>query len=458
MNLQKSILEKNNISNLIEDVKKDFGIYFTPDWVIEYMISLIDTKYENCENIRILEPACGIAQFLSGLKKFKPSLFNKANKIGVEINNELILHIRENYLDENINIFNNDYLLWDSDKHFDIIIGNPPYGIPSLSDHYTIKVDNETKSKYKELFSTWFGKYNLYGAFIEKSIRLLKDNGQLIFIVPATFMILDEFKKLRKFLSRKGNLDIIFMGSDVFKPDADVSSVILNFIKRKEDIGKYVLYEYKKPANKIKKAEMNWKGEIIYFETDFTKKLNSLTSHKLGDIFNIKISPRTTEIKSNEYVLDISKEISDDYIQILNGKNLKCNEINYNLKSGYWIRRDKLNRFRGYFTKPHIVIGLGFRENGKIGASFDKRCSPWMGDVYHLIKKYSMFNSEYDLTEEDLIEYLNSDYVRKYIKDMFKDITYHLSITQLKAIPIPTKSEFVKLKEEFLWKETGKQN
>ena len=59
------------------------------------------------------------------------------------------------------------FILWNTADKYDIIIGNPPYGIPSLSDHYTIKVDNKTKERYKEIFETWYGKYNVYGAFIE---------------------------------------------------------------------------------------------------------------------------------------------------------------------------------------------------------------------------------------------------------------------------------------------------
>lgn len=122
-------------------------------------------------------------------------------------------------------------MLWQSNILFDLIIGNPPYGIPSLSEHYPIKIDPTTKNKYKNQFETWYGKYNVYGAFIEKSIKLLKPKGQLIFIVPATFMILDEFKKLRAFLSQNGKTVIIYLGQEVFKPEASVSVVVLNFLK-----------------------------------------------------------------------------------------------------------------------------------------------------------------------------------------------------------------------------------
>lgn len=53
----------------------------------------------------------------------------------------------------------------------------------------------------------------------------------------------------------------------------------------------------------------------------------------------------------------------DDYLPILNGKNLKCNQIIYENLTGYWIKKQDINKLRGYFNQPHIVVGLGFREN-----------------------------------------------------------------------------------------------
>jgi adenine-specific DNA-methyltransferase len=43
----------------------------------------------------------------------------------------------------------------------------------------------------------------------------------------------------------------------------------------------------------------NWKGEIITFKTDFSLFLESLCRYKLGDIYEVKISPRTPEIKNS---------------------------------------------------------------------------------------------------------------------------------------------------------------
>ncbi|MDW8437762.1 MAG: N-6 DNA methylase, partial [Chloroherpetonaceae bacterium] len=44
--------------------RKDFGIFFTPDWVVDFIIGLISDDKTTQKRISILEPACGMGQFL----------------------------------------------------------------------------------------------------------------------------------------------------------------------------------------------------------------------------------------------------------------------------------------------------------------------------------------------------------------------------------------------------------
>ncbi len=441
-------VHQNVVNNNLKGIKKDYGIFFTPERIVDFMVNLIDiTKYTGKKDISILEPACGLAQFLVGIRRNQPTLSKQAKLFGIEVNQDIINYLTTVNIGGNIKIIRADYLLWQSGSSFDLVIGNPPYGIPSLSKHYTIKIDPATKEKYKSLYETWYGKYNVYGAFIEKSIKLLQPEGQLIFIVPPTFMILDEFKKLRTFLSQNGGTAIIYLGPDVFKPEADVSSVVLNFLKSDKFASRLELLEYR--DNKISTIKVNshWQGEVVKFETDYTYTVESICSYRLGDIYEIRISPRTPEIKHAPHIAKERPLRVDNYLPLLNGRNLKCNRVIYNNLTGYWIKKSEIKKLRGYFDIPHIVVGLGFRENGKVGAAIDERCYPWMGDVYHLLRKNDLFSVKFDLSDSKVIEYLNSDYVMKYVKDVYREITYHLSITQLKNLPLPNKKEWKEIKE-----------
>jgi len=436
------------INSNLGDAKKDLGVFFTPECIVDLMVRMIDAgRYGQQNSITILEPACGLTQFLIGIKRNKPDLFSKAELYGVEINKEIVKQFKSlNLINDNVHMVNTDYLLWQPDKSFDLIIGNPPYGIPSLSEHYTIKVDSETKKRYKAAFETWYGKYNVYGAFIEKSIKLLKPEGQLILIIPATFMILDDFKKLRFFLSQNGVTNITYLGPHVFKPEANVAAAVLNFHKSR-NCGYLALFDYRENTSHIMKEDPDWKGEVVKFETDYTRRLEAICSHKLGDIFDIRISPRTPEIKNNRFIAIEYQKETMQHLPILNGRNLKCNNISYEALTGFWIESDNVEKLRRFFKIPHIVVGLGFRENGRVASAYDDRCYPWMGDVYHLLNKNDMFSSDFDLNTADILEYLNSDYVRKYVKETYREITYHLSITQLKNIPCPTNSEWNEIKD-----------
>ena len=457
--MKKNKLSKNTylnhneitLNNRIKNTKKEYGVFFTPEWLVNFMIKLITkNKKKNDDEITILEPGCGLAQFLIGIKKNKPLLFKRAKLFGVEINKEIVDFIDTIGIDNKINLVFQDYLLWETNSLFDIIIGNPPYGIPGNSYHYPIKITSETKTQYKKLYQTWYGKYNLYGAFIEKSVKLLSDEGQLIFIVPATFMILDEFKKLRQFLSKKGITQIIYMGPDVFKPEADVASVVLNFRKSIEKPFRLELLEYSKNGKIIKvKQSKSWDGEIIIFETEYTKKMKNLCSYQLGDVYDIRISPRTPEIKVKykDYIVQENFTKKNEYLPILNSRNLKSSGITYQGLAGYWIKRENVKKLRKFFLKPHSVVGLGFRGKGRVVAAYDEKGYPWMGDVYHLLKKTIISRDNGDLDDFEVATYLNSDYTERYIKETYRNITYHLNITQLKSIPLPTKKELRQFRE-----------
>ena len=435
------------VNNNLMGIKKDYGMFFTPERIVDFMVNLIDvTKYTDKKDITVLEPACGLAQFLVGIKRNQPALFEQAKLFGVEINQDIINYLTTLNIDSNIKLIRADYLLWQPRLSFDLVIGNPPYGIPSLSEHYTIKIDPATKEKYKSLYETWYGKYNVYGAFIEKSIKLLQHEGQLIFIVPPTFMILDEFKKLRTFLSQNGGTAIIYLGPDVFKPEADVSSVVLNFLKSDKFASRLELLEYRNNKINTIKVNSHWQGEVVRFETDYTHTIESICSYRLGDIYKIRISPRTPEIKHNPHITRKALLNGNNYLPLLNGRNLKCHRIIYDNLTDYWIKKLDAKKLRGYFSTPHIVVGHGFRENGKVGAAYDKRCYPWMGDVYHLLQKNDLFAGDFDLTDAEILNYLNSDYVKRYVKEVYREITYHLSITQLKNLPLPTQKEWREIK------------
>jgi len=93
---------------------------------------------------------------------------------------------------------------------FDVVIGNPPYGIV---------FDTIVKKKYDEVYPTFARNNDIYVAFYEKGFNILINKGILAYISPNTFLNGDYFKILRKHITCHSIIREIFDYKDlkVFK-------------------------------------------------------------------------------------------------------------------------------------------------------------------------------------------------------------------------------------------------
>jgi len=76
---------------------------------------------------------------------------------------------------------------------FDVVIGNPPY----VRIH---KIPNEDKKYFKDWYTSAIGQFDLYVLFLEQGIKLLRDGGILGLITQNTFLSLNTYEDLRKFI------------------------------------------------------------------------------------------------------------------------------------------------------------------------------------------------------------------------------------------------------------------
>jgi len=408
----------NNFTLKLEeflDEWKRYGAVSTPREVVRFMLKV--SGIEKWEGLNILEPGCGFYDFSREIYCENPS----NTFTGVEVNPEIYEIINKIFPFRTILA---DFLLWETDERFDLVIGNPPYGIPG-SKRYPIQVTPEIKEKYKRLYETWRGKYNVYGLFIEKGIKLLKEGGRLVFIVPCTFMILDEFLKLRRFLAKTGEVKIYYLGEKVF--DKNVTVCVLIIIKSRRLEGRLGLYEVKDLKDIVTWYEKEgWAGEIIRFENEETKKFEEGKS-LLQDLFEFHFAARSIEYYRSP---EVSREPKPGYVCVLKGDNLHQNWIDYeNCYTNLWVPKSSVGKFRWFYTIPHIVVG--HTKGGRIVAAVDERCYPWREEI-HLIPKVPLSIDEM----RRIAEYLNLDEVQKYVKILYKEITPHITITQLRILPI----------------------
>ena len=103
---------------------------------------------------------------------------------------------------------------------FDVVIGNPPYGI---------LIDDSLKDYYNQHFPLAQYKLNLYILFLERMFQIF-NNGIISFIIPKSLLINTYFADIRKFILTHSKVTEMFTITEKVFEDAEVgSSLIITF-------------------------------------------------------------------------------------------------------------------------------------------------------------------------------------------------------------------------------------
>lgn len=182
------------------------AFYTSKQLLFEIYKKLPDIKKDN---IKILEPAVGVGNFIpliidkySNCKSLSIDIY--------DIDSESLKILKALYSSINlptnvsINVKNEDFLLSDSNIHYDLAIGNPPYKKIS---------DKKLLSKYRKLFNDCIAD-NIAAFFVEKCLKYA-DNTCLI--LPKYFLHNTDFKNCREYTNLQSINSIIDFGEKGFK-------------------------------------------------------------------------------------------------------------------------------------------------------------------------------------------------------------------------------------------------
>jgi len=97
------------------------------------------------------------------------------------------------------------------DPGFDAVIGNPPY-------LFITEVEDRFRRYFERRYTVITYRFDLYGAFVEKSVRELLGKGGLFgFIIPHTLLSNDSFRSLRQLLAEHAHIhQVVDIGPGVF--------------------------------------------------------------------------------------------------------------------------------------------------------------------------------------------------------------------------------------------------
>jgi len=209
--------------------KNKFGQYFTPEIVADFMITLADVSKET----KILEPSCGHGIFLDLLQKK-----GFENITAYEIDSSLAKGFS--------NVRYESFVSAKITEKFDLIIGNPPY-IRWKNLEEELKQELATNILWNKYFNSLCDYMYI---FILKSIELLNDNGQLVFICPEYWMNTTHSVSLRNYMISNGYFEEIYHFNETPIFDKVTVSIV---------IFKYVKNQKKKEEIKVAKYYVNQK-------------------------------------------------------------------------------------------------------------------------------------------------------------------------------------------------------
>lgn len=253
--------------------KAQLGQFFTtsPD-VQRVMTSLVSKKKGLA-----LEPSAGAGHLSIALSVAKPGLVVDS----VEFDSSIP------WTHQNLPITYDDFFAYAAgkDSSFDVVFGNPPYVAWK-------EIGPSTRALLEDAFTEYSGKTNLYHLFIHRSIDLLKDGGELVFIVPGEWCYSTSASPLRKVMQDKGALThVVDCGEEKLFADADVPSImIFRFVKAAKQ--GTVAYWGTFGAARDKTAAQSRVLQVtnerwLFLDTKIGKQIANWT--RLGALYDVKV-------------------------------------------------------------------------------------------------------------------------------------------------------------------------
>ena len=319
-----------------QEHKKANGQFFTPIEIAGLMGKFTEN---NANTIRVLDPGCGTAILTCALleeRTVKSKNLKIVDLVVYETDSELIPYTKKSldYLKEwlkqqkinfQYSLHTNDFILENADcllmdngnlfsettEPFDIIISNPPY--------FKLPIDDKRAIAAKAVVN---GHPNIYAIFMAISAKLLKENGELIFITPRSYASGSYFKLFREYFFKIIEIDNVHLfvsRKDTFNRDKVLQETIIIKGTRKEKTNsnhnvivsssqglKDIVTPETKSFIQIELIDLSSNEKILYLPTsDFDESILTVFKNWNGNLnkYNIQISTGpVVAFRSRQYI------------------------------------------------------------------------------------------------------------------------------------------------------------
>jgi len=297
---------------LSTEVRKEYGIYFTPSSARRKMLELLQ-KFKVIPS-SILEPSFGSGEFLDDIKTIYPN----STLHGVELSKDMY----DEY-PASSTLVNADFLEYHADP-VDLVIGNPPYVVTTIKNP-------ECQT----------GRGNLFVLFIYKCLtEHMHDGSVLAFVLPTSFYNCSYYEPCRRYISK--NATILHVETiDVKYYETGQKTMILILRKEAPKNSNFILS----------------RGNSVYITPEYIELQKSLNNS--STLRELMFSVKTGDVVWNQEkdkLSDIPGTI------IIYTSNIVNNTLTYpKLKGG------KKQYIQGFVKKPSvgpaIIVSRGYGNN-----------------------------------------------------------------------------------------------
>lgn len=330
---------------------------------------------------------------------------------------------------------------------FDVVIGNPPYGIKP----------NDVEREYFNMM--YSANDDIYTLFIELGLRIILVNSNISYINPITWLTGAKYKNTRNLFTGKNSIvKAINLPYDIFA-DAYVDTGVYFF--QKKDNRESLVFEYN-PKDKIQIEDLRniqfktldrkvWttksdlKINLNESDNSIFSKLDSIPT-KLSDFAE---TARGILADKNEYKTDFGNNLKKVFVGNLNRYTIDetFNFIKYddNLK-------EKPKSY-SFFTGERILVRRIISRQFRMMATYSDEEFVCKKDIYIIKLNQNILNYKYVLAL--LNSTLLSFYKTKNSGSAKKDDFTQITLGDIRQLPIPNievalQRPFIKLVDEIL--------
>ena len=341
----------------------------------------------------------------------------------------------------------------DEDGHFtgfDVVIGNPPYGV-------------SLPKELKERYVTYALRGESYVIFVEKALEILQNNGEFSYIIPDTYLNLSFTASLREHLLRQSMLrELVLLPSQVFE-DATVDTTLL-FLQKAEYVqgfheaivtvksfdkqGKQISLDSPDAVRGIPTAQWHQSGtfnaQSDELETALLERI-ATECQLVGDIAELfsgikvyevgKGKPAQTQEVRDRKPFTSSERLDESFLPFYDGKHIGRYELTWKhnnwLQYGPWLAAPR---------KPDNFIGEKILIRKIVAETLIATYIPetsYCNTLLHVLK----IKEEAGLSYRYLLGVLNSRFIGWYFRKKFQispDDTFpQIMIADIQQLPAP---------------------